>query len=185
MDERVALKKLKHKDESALEWFIDRYAAYVNTIIYNIIGSSMTSSDIEEVSSDVFFTLWVNAKRISPGKVKAYLGGVARNKAKEYTRKIGIEVPLEDDVILISEENLEQEFEEQELVRYIREAVLAMQYPEREIFLRYYYFYQSVTDIAEEMSLNISTVKTKLYRGRKALKEVLTKGGYAIEAENI
>ena len=110
MVEHEALKKLKHKDERALEWFIDRYAAYVNTIIYNIIGRSMSSADIEEVSSDVFFTLWVNAKRISPGKVKAYLGGVARNKAKEYTRKIGTGVSLEDDVILISEENLEQVF---------------------------------------------------------------------------
>ena len=80
--EHEALKKLKHKDEKALEWFIDRYAAYVNTIIYNIIGLSVSAADIEEVSSDVFFTLWVNAKNISPGKVKAYLGGVARNKAK-------------------------------------------------------------------------------------------------------
>lgn len=134
MDESEVLKKLKHKDESALEWFIDRYAAYVNTIIYNIIGSSMASSDIEEVSSDVFFTLWVNAKCISPGKVKAYLGGVARNKAKEHTRKLGIEVPLEDDIILISEENPEHDFEEREQTRCIREAILTMQYPEREIF---------------------------------------------------
>lgn len=151
MVEHEALKKLKHKDERALEWFIDRYAAYVNTIIYNIIGLSMSSADIEEVSSDVFFTLWVNAKRISPGKVKAYLGGVARNKAKEYTRKIGTGVSLEDDVILISEENLEQDFEEREQARFIREAVLAMKYPEREIFLRYYYYYQSITEIAEEI----------------------------------
>lgn len=185
MDEREALKKLKHKDESALEWFIDRYAAYVSTIIYNIIGSSMSGSDIEEVSSDVFFTLWVNANRILPGKVKAYLGGVARNKAKEYTRKIGTEVPLEDDMILISEDDLEHDFEEREQARYIREAILAMQEPEREIFLRYYYFYQPVTVIAEEMDINRSTVKTKLHRGRKKLKEILTKGGYTIETENI
>lgn len=181
VDEREALKKLKRKNESALEWFIDRYAAYVNTIIYNIIGSSMSSSDIEEVSSDVFFTLWVNAKRISPGKAKAFLGGVARNKAKEYTRKIGAEVPLEDDIILVSEENLEHDIEERERARYIREVILAMQYPDREIFFRYYYFYQPVTEIAEEMNINLSTVKTKLHRGRKRLKEILTKGGYTIE----
>lgn len=180
MNEREALRKLKRKDESALEWFIDQYAAYVSTIIFNIIGSSVSSSDIEEVSSDVFFTLWVNAKRISPGKVKAYLGGIARNKAKEYTRKVSAEVPLEEDMILVSDENLEHDFEEREQARYIREAILSMQYPEREIFCRYYYFYQPVTEIAEEMELNPSTVKTKLHRGRKKLKEILTKGGYII-----
>lgn len=181
MDEREALKKLKHKDERALEWFVDRYAAYVTTIIYNIIGSSMSISDIEEVSSDVFFTLWVNAERVDPGKTKAYLGGVARNKAKEHTRKIGVEVSLEDDVILLSYENPEQDFEEREQARYIREVLLSMQDPEREIFFRYYYFYQPVAEIAEEMELNCSTVKTKLHRGRKKLKELLTKGGYIIE----
>lgn len=185
MIEREALKKLKQKDESALEWFIDCYAAYVNTIIYNIIGHSASKADIEEVSSDVFFTLWVNATCISPGKVKAYLGGVARNKAKEYTRKIGIEVSLEDDVILVSEENLEQDFEARERAGFIRQAVLAMKYPEREIFLRYYYYYQSVNEIAEEMDINVSTVKMKLHRGRKMLKERLTKGGYVIGPENI
>ena len=63
--EHETLKKLKHKDERALEWFIDRYAAYVNTIIYNIIGLSVSAADIEEVSSDVFFTLWMNAKNRS------------------------------------------------------------------------------------------------------------------------
>lgn len=181
MDECKALRKLRHKDERALEWFIDRYAAYVNTIIYNIIGSSMSSSDIEEVSSDVFFTFWVNAEQILPGKAKAYLGGVARNKAKEYTRKIGVEVPLEDDVIFISEENLEQNFEEREQAQYIRSAILAMSYPEREIFFRYYYFYQPIMEIAEEMNMNTSTIKTKLRRGRKKLKELLVKGGYTIE----
>ena len=56
MDEKEYLNKLKRKDESALAWFIDRYAAYVNTIIYSIIGSSMSAEDMEEVASDVFFT---------------------------------------------------------------------------------------------------------------------------------
>ena len=88
------------KDEDALAWFIDRYAPYVSTIIYNILGSFVDSSDLEEVASDVFLTLWNNAKSVNPGKVKAYLGGIARNKAKEYTRKIGTELSLEDDILL-------------------------------------------------------------------------------------
>ena len=94
-------------------------------------------------------------------------------------------MPLEDDVILISEENLEQNFEDREQAQFIREAVLAMQYPDREIFLRYYYYYQPVAEIASEMNINVSTVKMKLHRGRKALKEKLSKGGYTIETENI
>ena len=172
MDERDALKKMICKDEDALAWFIDRYAPYVSTIIYNILGSFVDSSDLEEVASDVFLTLWNNAKSVNPGKVKAYLGGIARNKAKEYTRKIGTE---------LSDENLEHDFEKREQAKYIQEAVLALNAPEREIFLRYYFFYQPIATIATEMNLEPANVKTKLYRGRKRLKEILENGGYTVE----
>ena len=46
VEEMDYLKKLNHKDESALVWFIERYAAYVNTIIYSIIGNSMSAEDV-------------------------------------------------------------------------------------------------------------------------------------------
>lgn len=181
MDEQKALRELKRRNEKALIWFIDRYGAYVNTIIYHIIGSSMPGADIEEISSDVFFTLWRNAGKISHGKAKAYLGSVARNKAKEHLRKAGMELPLEDDLILISGEDPEKTIQERELARFLRKAVLSMQHPEREIFIRYYYYYQPVSLIAGEMHINLSTVKTKLHRGRKRLKEILSEGGYTIE----
>ena len=181
MDEHKALRELKRKNEKALIWFIDRYSAYVNTIIYNIIGSSIPRADIEEISSDVFFTLWMNAGKISHGKAKAYLGGVARNKAKERLRKAGMELPLEDDILLISNDNPEKAMQEQELARFLQKAILAMQQPEREIFIRHYYYYQPVSLIAEEMHINVSTVKTRLHRGRKKLKEILSEGGYTIE----
>ena len=112
---------------------------------------------------------------------EAYLGGIARNKAKEYTRKIGTELSLEDDIIIISDENLEHDFEKREQAKYIQEAVLALNAPEREIFLRYYFFYQPIATIATEMNLEPANVKTKLYRGRKRLKEILENGGYTVE----
>ncbi len=181
MDEHRALRELKRRNEKALIWFIDRYSAYVNTIIYNIAGSSLSSADIEEISSDVFLILWINAEKISAGKAKAYLGGVARNKAKERMRKAGADLPLEDDLILISGENPELAFAERELARFLQKAILAMPYPEREIFIRHYYYFQSVSQIAGELDMNPSTVKTRLHRGRKKLKEALSKGGYTIE----
>ena len=147
MEEREALKRLKHREEDALAWFIDRYTAYVSTIVSNILGPAAASADLEAIASDVFFAFWTHAKEIRPGKAKAYLGSIARKQAA-----------------------------------YIRKAVLALREPEREIFLRYYYFYQPVSTIAEEMGLEPANVKTKLFRGRKKLKEVLEKGGYFVEA---
>ena len=47
--------------------------------------------------------------------------------------------------------------------------------PDRDIFLRFYYYYQSIEDIALEMDINLSTVKSKLRRGRGKLKQTLTR----------
>lgn len=182
MEEREALKRLKHREEDALAWFIDRYTAYVSTIVSNILGPAAASADLEAIASDVFFAFWTHAKEIRPGKAKAYLGSIARNKAKESTRKTGREFPLEDDLITVSAETPERDLEKREQAAYIRKAVLALREPEREIFLRYYYFYQPICTIAEEMGLEPANVKTKLFRGRKKLKEVLEKGGYFVEA---
>ena len=182
MEEREALKRLKHREEDALAWFIDRYAAYVSTIVSNILGPAAASADLEAIASDVFFAFWTHAKEIRPGKAKAYLGSIARNKARESTRKTGRELSLEDDMLVISSGTPERELEKREQAAYIRKAVLALREPEREIFLRYYYFYQPVSTIAEEMGLEPANVKTKLFRGRKKLKEVLEKGGYFVEA---
>ena len=185
VDEKSALRALKQGDEAALEWMIDRYAAYVGAIIYNIIGSFMTVSDVEEVASDVFLALWSNAEKVRPGKVKAYLSGIARNKAKEKTREMGYELPLEDDAVMISDVDVARDFEEREQAALIRRAVLALPRPDREIFLRHYYYCQSVSQIAGEMGINPSTVKTKLRRGREKLKEIMSEGGYGCGQENI
>lgn len=185
VNEKSALRALKRGDETALAWFIDRYSAYVSTIVYNIIGSAMTVSDVEEVASDVFITLWSNADKIHPDKIKAYLSGIARNKAKKKTREIGREIPLCEDIVIISDIDLERDFEQQEQARFIKQAVFAMQHPDREIFLRHYYYCQSVSQISDEMGINISTVKTKLRRGREKLKEILREGGYGLGKENI
>lgn len=111
MEEREALKRLKHREEDALAWFIDRYTAYVSTIVSNILGPAAASADLEAIASDVFFAFWTHAKEIRPGKAKAYLGSIARNKAKESTRKTGRELPLEDDMLVISSGTPERELE--------------------------------------------------------------------------
>ena len=46
---------------------------------------------------------------------------------------------------------------------------------DREIFLRYYYYLQTTDQIAETMGIPPSTVRSRLSRGRKTLKETLSK----------
>ena len=181
MDERHALRGLTQRREEALAWFIRRYASYVHTIVFNILGAVMSVQDVEEVDSDVFLVLWNNAERIRPGKVKAYLSGVARNKARDRLRQTGQELPLEEDFLPTAETDMEHDLEERELARQVNQAIQSMDQPDREIFLRHYYYGQPLSRIAEEMEMNLSTVKTRLRRGRTKLKDELRKGGFCDE----
>lgn len=172
MTEAAALKQLQDGSEKALEWFITTYTPYVTTIIHNIVGDSIDMSDIEEVASDVFFTLWEHADSVhSP---KGFLGTVARNMAKNKCRKLGFGLPLEEEILLVDEATPDTQIEKKELHRAVRLAVLGMPHPDREIFLRFYYYCQTMEAISAEMGINLSTVKTKLRRGRIRLRGTLT-----------
>ncbi len=184
MEEREALRRLKKQDEAGLEWFIDRYAAYVHTVIAGILGPSLTAVEGDALSSDVFFALWQSGKNLRGDNVRAWLASVARNKAKDHLAALGRELPLEDDPEVLDDTDVEQGVQQRELARQVNAALQTMEVPDREIFYRYYYYCQPVKAIAAAMGMNPSTIKTRLFRGRKQLRDVLTKGGFVCEAED-
>ena len=187
MNEAKLLRRMKRGDTAALETVIDAYAPYVAAIVTNICGTALTSEDIEETVSDVFYSLWQNAHKVQVGKLKAYLGAIARNTAKNKLRSLHIPLPLEDDVLLFPtiEDGPEAEALKKELQAETRTAVEALPEPDREIMKRYYYLYQSTSDIAQSMGLNPSTVTTKLSRSRDRLRRYFTERGYNHEAAHL
>lgn len=173
MTEGNALRELKRGSEEALCFFIKQYSAYVSTIIYQITGAYLDKSDIEEVAADVFFAFWNNAEKVRPNSVKAYLGTIARNMAKNKLRSLGKEMPLEEEILLVEQISPEAQLEKKELRTTVRRAVQSMGEPEREIFLRHYFYFQTVEKISGEMGIPAATIKTKLRRGRLRLKQTL------------
>lgn len=173
MTEATALRELKKGSETALSWFIDAYTPYVTAIIHGIIGEHMDMADVEEVASDVFFALWENARKVY--SVKGYLGTMARNKAKNKLRDLTYDLPLEEQILVLEGGSPEDTMEEKERNRAVRQAVLQMHQPEKEIFLRHYFYCQKVDTISAELGLPLSTVKTKLRRGRARLGRELQK----------
>ena len=53
--------------------------------------------------------------------------------------------------------------------------------PDREIFIRRYFYMEKIIDIAEVLHLNVQTVGTKLFRGKKKLERALKERGVAYE----
>lgn len=174
LTEAKALRLLQQGSAEALKWFISKYTSYVSTIIYNIIGTSMGSADVEEVASDVFFALWENSQKVNSGAVRGYLGSIARNKAKNKFREAGFELPLDEELYISEVLPLEEQQIENELQGLVRKKVLAMTEPDREILLRYYYYCQPIPRISREMGMSQSNIKVRLHRARNALRNALT-----------
>ena len=176
MDEHKVLRALRRGSEEALGQIMDHYAPYVYTIVSNFLSRAMSQADIEEVMADTFFALWNGAEKVRPGKLKSYLGAVARNQARQKLRSRGQELPLEEDVLTLPDPSPEEQLAEREQEELVRRAVLNMGEPDREIFLRHYYYGQPVAEIARVMAMNPATVKTRLHRGRVRLHKQWTEG---------
>ncbi|MBO4937866.1 MAG: sigma-70 family RNA polymerase sigma factor [Oscillospiraceae bacterium] len=177
MREELILRKIKRGDTAALQALMDCYIPYISAVVWNILRNAMTPQDAEEVVSDVFLAAWDQAEDLKEGHVKAWLGSVARHKAMNKLRRMGVDLPLEEDVLELGGDSPEEQLERAEEARLVRRAVDTLPEPDREVFLRHYYHAQTVREISSYMNLNESTIKTKLRRGRMRLKELLTGWG--------
>ena len=180
MTEKQLTKGLARGELSALETLIERYTPYVSSVIARILRGR--SADVEELTADVFLAAWENRDRLQPGKVKSYLGAIARNRAFNLLRADRVNLPLEDDVLLLKTDGPEKELDRKETARIIDRALSRLDKPQRELFVRHYYYGQTVQEAALAMGVNLSTAKTWLRRGRETLKTILKKEGYGYEA---
>ena len=172
MTEEELVKSLRKGNTKALEELIRRYTRYVSSIIARIIGGSL--DDCDELTSDVFLAAWNNRDKLQEGKLKGYLGAIARNRAFDLLKARQETLPLEDNIIVIEED----EAERLDTAMLLKKALSQLDKQQRELFVRHYYYGQTIGEAAEAMELNLSTAKTWLSRGREQLKEILQKEGY-------
>ncbi len=173
-DDEKLIFNIKRKRRGALENIIERYTPYVSTVVYNTAGALITKEDVEETVLDTFVSLWRNAEVFDSQKgcLRTYLGTIARNLATDRLRKLRVDVELDENITAVLEEpniKLERIEEREAMIRLIRE----LGEPDSEIFIRYYYYDEKISYISKVMSIKSGTVKTKLARGRRRLKDIL------------
>ena len=178
MTEDELIKALKKGNTSALEELIRRYTGYVSSIIRRILNGCR--QDCEELTYEVFLVAWNSRDKLQEGKLKGYLGSVARNKAFQRLRSWHETLPLEESIIVIEEESVEDTALKRDDALLLEKALSMLDKPQRELFVRHYYYGQTVKEAAEAMQVNPSTAKSWLARGREKLKEILEKEGYTV-----
>ena len=171
-DENAALALLREGNEMGLRWMIQRYTPYVGAIVRGVLGEKLTAQDAEEITSDVFLVLWQNRDKVRAGKVKGYLGAIARTKAIDRLRRAGGDVSLEDETLVISSDSPERAVLLRESKELLQQCLRSMKPVDREIILRYYYLCQKAPVIAQRMGMSREAVRQRLSRGREQLRRL-------------
>ena len=156
----------------------DEYYHYVSTIIKN--KQTIKIEDEEEMIADVFLILWKNkAKLDRKAMFSPYIAGITKRliykKYRELSKMMEI-AQYEDE--MISHFNVDTIVEQKEMNDCITRNLKALGNTDYEIFKKFYYEGKKVKQIAKEMNLSNSNVKTKLHRTRKKIKEILKVGGF-------
>ena len=163
-----------------------KFGSYCKKISMNILSDEQ---DTEEVLSDTYMQLWNTIPPQKPQSLMAYIAKITRNlainklKAKNAQKRHSGESPLsydELDICTPSGVNVENEAEVKLLSRHISDFLYTQKEDARNIFVRKYFYCESVEDIADRFSFSISKVKSTLMRTREKLRIYLTKEGYHI-----
>lgn len=160
-----------------LDKIVDDYSSYVKTIINNAVGNNLSAEDKEEILLDAFFILWKNYndnKNIYA--VDSYIAGITRNLVKEKLRKLHYMVDISDYENVIEIQANELYEEEREEISFLKNSLKNLKEIDIKIINMYYYSSKSIKDIAEELEISQSNVKTRLHRIRKRLQKQLSKG---------
>lgn len=180
MDEKQLAARLRSKDEQALAEALRYYTPLTATIIYNVGKGSLTKEDIEEVVADTFITLWNNTDKIQPDRLKGYLCCIAKTRAINKLSSVKTNLVNIEDYDFEDDFSISDATETKDIQQELRELIQTIPEPDREILMRYYFYYQSTPTIAHALNFNTETVKYRLRRTRNKLKAMLTERGYTL-----
>ena len=164
---------MSRKNSINLDEIIDEYSPYVKKVIDNMAGNNLSFEDKEEILTDTFFVLWKNRNN-KINYLDSYIAGIAKNLVKEKFKKFNITYNIEDYENNIGYiDKLEMFSEEREKLNNLEIGYKALTEMELKLISMFYYSGKSIKEIAKELKLSETNVKTKLFRIRRKLKKYL------------
>lgn len=185
MDDTEILGLFIKQDNSAIEESEKKYGRLLMKIA---VGVLCLKEDAEEVVNDTYLAAFSNIKNSPPENLPSYLCKITRNLAikkyrynKAQKRSSEYTLSLEEiGDVFSSSMSPEDIFQEKQLRECVFYFIKSLPDEKRRIFLRRYWFFDSVKDISSDFGISESKVKTMLFRIRKELKEYLIKEGYTV-----
>ena len=156
-------------------------------LIYSICMRILRiAEDASECENDTYLKAWDSMPPQRPDHLSAYLGKIARNLSldryeKEHAQKRGgAQIPLVIDELAECIPSSPDQSLPLELKDLLNRFLESQTERARILFLRRYWFGDSVKEIAEQYDLGESLVKMTLLRSRNALRALLEQEGVSI-----
>ncbi len=171
------------RDERALDVVRGQYGKLCRSIAYNLLGDEQ---DTEECENDVYLAAWNGIPPARPTSLAAWLGRVTRNlavnrfHAKNAQKRSGELVELLPELCDVVGDTVEDAFDRTQVLALVT-AFLQEEMPERRwLFLRRYWYGDSIATIAAASGCGESTVKMRLARQRERLRAYLQGEGVSL-----
>ena len=186
MDDAKIVQLYWERNERAIPATSEKYRRYCTSIARNILGNR---EDAEECVNDTYLSAWNSMPPHRPDILSAFLGKLTRNLSiKRYRRNTagkrgGGEFPLVLDEMaeLVSgADSVDQEIDRRELIRAINAFLGALPPDKRGIFVRRYWYFDSVSAIASHRGMTENNVSVTLSRLRSKLRGYLRERGFEL-----
>ena len=170
--------------ETAITETKNKYSRLLLSISYGILK---IMADAEECENDTYLKTWNAIPPKKPENLPAFLSKIVRNLSLDRYDSLHAEKRGGGEMPLVLEELSEVLPDkgtipgESNALSELIDTFLASLKPEnRNIFMRRYWFMDSVSEIAEESGFGLSKVKMSLSRTREQLKLFLEQEGYRL-----
>ena len=185
MHDKVIVQKFWDRDERAISESKKRYENYCLYIANNILSDRQ---DAEECLNDALLAAWNSIPPQKPKNLRTYLGKLIREIAIDRWRKNKAQKRISSEFLvsldelegIIGENEVDSSIEEAELSRLISLFLRSVRETERNVFVRRYWYCDSIRSICGRYGFGKSKVLMMLKRMRDKLAEYLKKEGYIL-----
>lgn len=185
MNDEAIIQLYFAREQSAIDASEKAYGGLCRSIARRILCDGR---DVEECISDLWLRVWNAIPPTRPNSLRAYLARVVRNLAldrAEYNsaarRKSAVEESFEELApCLCGDESTQRKLEEEELRVFLRDFLLAQPQKSRVLFVRRYWYGESIRELASAFGSREETIRTSLFRTRTKLRAAMQKEGICL-----
>ena len=177
MDDNGIIQLYWDRNDQAIRATSQKYGHYCKAIARNILNSE---EDAEECVNDTYLHAWDAMPPHWPEQLSTFLGKITRNLAFNRYKHNHTEKRGGGELALVLDELTDCIIDRQELIKSINSFVRKLPTEKRNIFLRRYWYADSISAIAKDYGILQGTVSKKLERIRKQLKVYLSERGFEL-----